>query len=47
MIRVELIKLLRRPRTWVTIAALNAAAKVSSCGSRVPTGVTSMPICHA
>ena len=24
MIRVELIKLLRRPRTWVTIAALNA-----------------------
>jgi ABC-2 type transport system permease protein len=24
MIRVELLKLLRRPRTWVTIAALNA-----------------------
>ena len=24
MIRVELVKLLRRPRTWVTIAALNA-----------------------
>ena len=24
MIRVELVKLLRRPRTWITIVALNA-----------------------
>ena len=24
MIRVEVLKLVRRPRTWVTIAALNA-----------------------
>ena len=24
MIRVELIKMLRRPRTWITIAGLNA-----------------------
>ena len=28
MIRVELIKLLRRPRTWITIAALNALPTV-------------------
>src|SRR6188508_1671801 len=28
MIRVELVKMLRRPRTWATIAALNALPTV-------------------
>jgi ABC-2 type transport system permease protein len=45
MIRVELVKLLRRPRTWVTIAALNALPTlvavllaVSDLGPRPGTG---------